>query len=128
MQQGYMRYWSLRRGRRALRCIGTWKQLLCLLSCRIGRRSPRRLRMRARTYYRNASSMIGRAKSILFVSLLIPLYSRSDLIPRMSCRNERPSLHALDNCVHLMSSSCPFSFLAVEHNSMFNLDHGFQVR
>jgi hypothetical protein len=72
--------------------------------------------------------MIGRAKSMLFVSLLIPLYSESDSAESRKFIETEGGLHALNYCVNLMPSFRPFAFLTVEHDSVFDLDVIFQHR
>jgi hypothetical protein len=68
--------------------------------------------------YRNASSTIGIARSILLVIRLIPLeIDRSDGSMKMVLAYAHP----LNYCVKLMSSFCSFSFIAVVHYTMLDL-------
>lgn len=72
---------------------------------------------------RKASSMIGRASSMLFVSLLIPLEEkeRPSLWDKTQAEDANRYLHPFDDSIDLMPPFCPLAFFTVEHHPMLDL-------
>jgi hypothetical protein len=68
---------------------------------------------------RKASSMIGNASSMFFVSRLIPLMTRID--QNNALVKVKVYVHPLNYSVNLMSPPGPFTLLAIVHYTMFDL-------
>ncbi len=70
--------------------------------------------------YRNASSITGRASSMLFVSRLIPLF-RSRYVSKVQREGIHKNIHSFDDCIDLMPSFRSFSFAPIIHDPVFDL-------
>lgn len=71
---------------------------------------------------RNASSIIGRARLMLFVSLLIPLQGPNIVRNQgmTSCKRNSSS-HSFHDSINLMSALRSLTFFLVEHHTVFDL-------